>query len=410
MATILFISPSDFIYQPRIYKAAIFLTKEGYNVYIYTPITLKLTKEMIDEYSKRGIKFIYDSFLKNNLKGYYNWVYVSIVHKFVKFLKKYLNIEVLPEYYLNKYLLKTRKILKKNFSVLSINTVDLLPLAYKIKKIKKNIILIYDSQEYFKGQYSLLDSLEYNWVVRNEKKYISKCDLIITTTNVLKNRIIEDYKITKPVYRVRNAPSLNELRTDITISYPDKTINVIWSGVTINYKSERGIHIILEAFKYTNPAINLFLQGNINKVQRDLIEQFIKLNNLEDKIIIIRASTPNKYLESLVKFDIGVLGELGYDDNQKLTSSNKLFYYIAAGLAVVAPNLPGIEETIKVHNVGLIYEHGNPKDLADKLNSLSKDPANLYELKLNAYKTFKDELNWEKDYLQVYDYLVNNLI
>lgn len=410
MASILFISPSDFIYQPRIYKAAIFLIKRGYNVYIYTPITLELTKKMIDVYSKKGINFIYNSFLKNELKGYSNWVYVSIVNVFIKFLKNYLNIEVLPEYYLNKYLLKTSIIFKKNFSALSINTIDLLPLASKIKKIKKNIILIYDSQEYFKDQYSSLDSLDYNWVLRNEKKYISKCDLLITTTNVLKNRIIEDYKIIKPFYRVRNVPSFDEVPTDINISYPNKTINVIWSGVTINYKSERGIHIILEAFKYVNPAINLFLQGNINTVQRDLIEQFIKSNNLTDKIKIIPASTPDKYVESLVKYDIGVLGELGYDDNQKLTSANKLFYYIAAGLAVVAPNLPGIEETIEVHNVGLIYENGNPKDLADKLNSLYNDPTNLYKLKLNAHKTFKDELNWENDYMSINDYLVNNLL
>lgn len=410
MTSILFISSTDFIYQPRIYKAANFLNKRGHKVYIYTPITLQLTKKVIEEYSKSGITIIYNSFLKNELKGYSNWVYVSIVNEFIKFLKKYLNIEVLPDYYLNKYLLKTRKISKKNFSVLSINTIDLLPLASKIKKIKKNVILIYDSQEYFNGQYSSSDSLDYNWVLRNEKKYISKCDLLITTTNVLKTRIIEDYKIIKPFFRVRNVPSFDEVPTNINISYPNKTINVIWSGVTINYKSERGIHIILEAFKYTNPAINLFLQGNINKGQRDLIEQFIKLNNLADKIIIIPASTPDKYVESLIKFDIGVLGELGYDDNQKLTSANKLFYYIAAGLAVVAPNLPGIEETIAVHNVGLIYEHGNPKDLADKLNSLYKDPANLYKLKLNAYKTFKDELNWENDYMPINDYLVNNLI
>lgn len=410
MTSILFISPTDFIYQPRIYKAANYLNEKGYKVFIYTPITLKLTKSLIEDYSNRGIKFIYTSFLKNEPNGYINWLYVSLIHKIIKKLKIYFDLEVLPEYYLNKYLIKTSKIFKRKFSIVSINNVDMLPLACRLKQFENDIILIYDAQEYFKGQYSQLIKSEFEWVIRNEQKFINNCDTIITTTDVLRSRLVEEYQLTKPTFRVRNTPSLTEMPKEFKPKYPGKIINAIWAGVTINYMSERGIHIILDSFKYVNPNLKLYLQGNVKDDQRELINHFISTNNLSDNVKILPPSRPDRYLESLIKYDIGISGELGEDDNQKLTSSNKLFYYIAAGLAVVAPNLPGTQETFQKHDIGLIYSQGNSKDLADKLNELALDTAHLYKLKLNAHNAFKKELNWENDYNQVNEYLINNLI
>ncbi|HMN24931.1 MAG TPA: hypothetical protein PKE38_10545, partial [Ignavibacteriaceae bacterium] len=179
---------------------------------------MKLTKSLIEDYSNRGIKFICTSFLKNEINGFINWLYVSFIHTIIKKLKIYFDFEVLPEYYLNKYLIKARKIFRRKFSIVSINTVDMLPLACRLKQFENNMILIYDAQEYFKGQYSQLIKSEYEWVIRNEKKFIYNCDIIITTTDVLKSRLVEEYQITKPTFRVRNTPSLTELPKEFNIT------------------------------------------------------------------------------------------------------------------------------------------------------------------------------------------------
>lgn len=405
MPSILFISPSDFIYQPRIVKAAHLFEAEGYSINIFTPVLFNETFDKIEQLKKTSSWVIIPiDYRKGNTKGKLNWFIATVIHILSRFIKSKINSDFFPGGIMNKNLALTGSLYKSHYDVIVTNVVDSLPLAVKVKSKNRGSKLIFDSQEYFTGQYEANKSL-LNLVEEIEKKCLPECDLITTTTNVLADQLKVDYKLDIPLLRVRNTPATNELPEYNFDKNKYDQVKVVWSGVTINYKSERGIHIIVEAMKYCRENIVLYLQGKIKEKQKKLLNDAIESYGLKDKVKLIPAAKPEKYLQSLIEYDIGVLGELAENKNQLLTSSNKLFYYIGAGLAVVGPDLPGIKETLGEYEVGLFYETGNAKSLAEKLNYLADNIEQLNALRKNSIKFSRTELYWENDYKKVMEAL-----
>ena len=141
------------------------------------------------------------------------------------------------------------------------------------------------------------------------------------------------------------------------------------------------MHILLEAVSRCKTPVELFLQGTITDSNRTKLELMLKELSIQDKVHVLSPADPDLILESLSGYDLGVLGELATQDNQRLTSSNKLFEYIYAGLAILSPDLPGLSETIKEYGVGLLYKQGDSRDLAEKIDALNTD-----RVLLNKYK------------------------
>ena len=111
-----------------------------------------------------------------------------------------------------------------------------------------------------------------------------------------------------------------------------------------------------------------------------------------------------KLVESLKGYDIGLTGELPEELNQELTSSNKLFDYIHAGLAIISSNTLGLAETIEEYTVGYLYEPGNIQELSEKIDQLASDRSKLETFKRNSLNASK-ELYWAKDYSKVLEAL-----
>lgn len=144
-----------------------------------------------------------------------------------------------------------------------------------------------------------------------------------------------------------------------------------WNGYFLN--NRRGLHILLEAVALCKEAVQLCFQGNINQEQKDILTTFSQKFELGNKLIVKPPAMPDQIIDSLKGFDVGLTGELPEEDNQRLTSSNKLFDYVHAGLAVISANTPGLAETVEEYSVGLLYQPGNAKELSKKIDALAAD-------------------------------------
>jgi len=184
-----------------------------------------------------------------------------------------------------------------------------------------------------------------------------------------------------------------------------ETLRIVWHGLTVIPKNTRGVHILLEAVAQCNTPVRLFLQGSITDDDRKRLEQMEKDLGIVDKVVLLPPAHPDAIVESLSNYDIGAAGELATQDNQRLTSSNKLFEFISAGLAVLAPDLPGLAETINEYKVGLLYQQGNIKDLAEKIDMLNADRALLHQFRMASKMAAESELYWEKDFGNVWEWM-----
>jgi glycosyltransferase involved in cell wall biosynthesis len=282
-----------------------------------------------------------------------------------------------------------------------VNLVDSLPFAISLAR-KTGAKVVYDSQEYFKGQYSVMAELSYNWVVKAETSFIKNCEIICATTNVLKEKLEGEYSLIDNVYLLRNAPFLKSIKYNTKHS---EILKIVWHGLTIVPENTRGLHIILKAISYCKTPVHFYIQGNINETHRIQLMNMLQDLRINEKVTILKAAMPDEIVESLVNYDIGVAGELSTEENQLLTSSNKLFEYIAAGLALIVPNLPGIAETIAEFQNGYLFEQGNYIELSKIIDDLNNNRSILELFQLASKNAFRTDLNWENDYSHIYEKL-----
>jgi glycosyltransferase involved in cell wall biosynthesis len=122
---------------------------------------------------------------------------------------------------------------------------------------------------------------------------------------------------------------------------------------------------------------------------------------IADAVRFRPAAHPERIVASLAGDEIGVIAEPGVDENQRLTSSNKLFEYLHAGLAVIAPDLPGIAETIAGEDAGMLYPVANVTALAEANDRLAADGDVRRALQRRAAAA-AERITWAADFEPVW--------
>ncbi len=400
MKKILLLSHSEICYNARLLKAADFFYSQGWEVTVFNPIVGLASKDTYDDVVKnRPWKVLENDISKRTLKAKVKWLLVSLLHKLVVLTVERFNWDIVQDFYLNKGLILAPRF-DDNYDVVLVHLIDNLPFATRFKR-KYGAQIIYDSQEYFVGQYDAFDPKHSKWVKANEKRWINDAAALLTTTEVMRQRLIADYAFKGPSFRVRNIPTVAQS----SLIYPASNsengpLKLVWHGMGIFLNNRRGLHILLEAVALCKEAVQLCFQGNINQEQKDILTTFSQKFELGNKLIVKPPAMPDQIIDSLKGFDVGLTGELPEEDNQRLTSSNKLFDYVHAGLAVISANTPGLAETVEEYSVGLLYQPGNAKELSKKIDALAADRKKLNEYKESSRLAAK-ELYWESDYAAV---------
>ena len=94
--------------------------------------------------------------------------------------------------------------------------------------------------------------------------------------------------------------------------------------------------------------------------------------------------------------------------NHIYSQPNKLFEYMAAGIAVIASDFPMWREIIETHNCGVLVDPTDPNDIARAYEKLNKDPHLAAEMGANGVKAVKDYFNWNiesKKLFELYELL-----
>lgn len=400
MKKILLLSHSEICYNARLLKAADFFYSQGWEVTVFNPIVGLAARHTYDQIiNNRPWKVLENDISKRTFRSKVKWLLVSLLHKLVVLSVERFNWVIFQDYYLNKGLILAPRF-AQDVDVVLVHLIDNLPFAARLQK-KYGAQIIYDSQEYFVGQYDAFDAKHSKWVKTNEKKYINDVAILLTTTEVMRKRLIADYAFTKPSFRVRNIPT----RAQSSLIYPELTaetspLKLVWHGMGIFLNNRRGLHILLEAVASCKENVQLCFQGNINQEQKDFLNEYIVRYKIGNRLILKPPANPDQIIDSLKGFDVGLTGELPEEDNQRLTSSNKLFDYLHAGLAVISADTPGLAETVDEYSVGLLYQPGNAQELSNKIDKLAADRVKLNTFKENS-KLAAKELFWESDYSDV---------
>lgn len=253
--------------------------------------------------------------------------------------------------------------------------------------------LTYDARELYPHVESLAKSPLKSYFWKSvEKHLVGKCDHIFTVSNGIANTIAASYSVRKPTV-VYNCPDVsNQISTPINlrdqVDDPDDLV-IIHNG---QIRPGRGCISLARAIKHTKNTTLVFLGDGPVKSQ---IIQYASESGLQHKIRFVDPVPPNMVLSVTKQASIGATVLEDSCLNHKLALPNKLFEYIAAGIPVLASDLPEMASLVKSRNVGTVINPANPLEIAECLNNLENN-RQLLDTWKKSTASASETFSWKK--------------
>ncbi len=299
-----------------------------------------------------------------------------------------------------------KRIVKSNASVYHFHDPELLILVPIIKLFKGSKI-IYDVHEHY-----LLAIMDKSWIpsifrllIKNifsllERLMLLGIDRIIYPTE----KVGERYKKRKieNAVRIENVP-LNDIFQKTPLPFNKRENRILFLGVVA---SIRGVTELIKAFsKIENAHKNYklhFVGRFIDRTFEIEIHRLIKDLKLE-KFVIIRPQIPyNEIVSELYMSKIGIVTYLPYGNN-KVGLPNKIFEYMAGGLAIIASNFEGYKKILDPVNCGICVDPTNIEEISNAMKLIIGNPKKAERMSKNSRRAYLEKYNWQKEEQKLFD-------
>ena len=390
---------------PRLVKEADALTNAGYDVTVlyayWNDWGTKFDEEHLPDKKWKAIRVGGDP-LQKPVK----FLFSRILHKAAKSFYKKTGIPFLAEPAASRstyFLMQEAKKYKADLYIG--HNLGALPAAVVAAK-KHQAKCGFDAEDFHRQEVSDdVNSLHYKLTKYIEDKYLSQTDYI-TTSSVLINAKYQQLYPNKDITTILNvfpkSPHVN-----LKSIPPKGPIKLIWFSQTVGKK--RGIENIIKALQLLdNERFELHLLGSAGE---EIKNEFANLaQNASKSLFFHPPIAPDKLIEFISQFDIGLACETGFSLNNTLALSNKIFTYLQAGLAILSSDIPSQKQLLEQNpGIGSVYENNNIDSLIGILAEYEANRQKIIDNCDAAFKLGQEKYNWENE-SQTFLNLVNKTL
>lgn len=303
------------------------------------------------------------------------------------------------------------------FDIVHANDQTMLNLAVYLKKVRNNLVLVYDSHELFSewplniSNYNSISILIKSYIVRKiqirrEKKNSAFIDYLITVNESLANHLSSYFKLKNKSLVLRNIPEKSEEHQEKSeilrgiFKIPQTTKILVFIGANIYVKTLNLEQVIEEFANVKDKAIVFICAFNQNSQPIQELVKKKKINNVYFHDLIKPTEIP-KFLSSA---DVGLVPTWNKKDlSYWYALDNKLFEYMNAGIPILATAQPEYKRIIDDYNCGLAI---NADDKKAYLNGFTTILDKYDKYKENTLKARQD-LNWENEEGKLIEFYTN---
>ncbi|GER19495.1 glycosyltransferase [Variovorax boronicumulans] len=222
-----------------------------------------------------------------------------------------------------------------------------------------------------------------------ERYACSRLTGIITATPFIRDKFL---KVNPQTLDINNFPLLSELGG--VTSWEEKKNEVCYIG---GISVARGAVEIVNALQFINSDVRLNLAGNF--IESDLRE---KLKQSPGWPRVSELGFLNRVgVRQVLDRSLAGLVTLHPLENYLDALPVKMFEYMAAGIPPVASNFPLWRKIIEEADCGLCVNPKEPREIAEALDYLLKNPAEAKRLGDNGRKAAVEKYNWEFEELKL---------
>jgi glycosyltransferase involved in cell wall biosynthesis len=265
--------------------------------------------------------------------------------------------------------------------VVHANDLDTLPAAFLLAR-ELHSRLVYDAHELYVDFDPDPPRLARAVLARLERKLARRADAVVTVSDPIAEELGRRLGV-QPIV-VLNAPELDE-REPPEVRATE--LRAVYQGA---FGTGRPLEDLIEAIRRA-PSVRLTLRvtrSTRQRLQRELPDDVTGRIDVEDPV------APSDVVTALHGHHVGLLFDRPLTRNAELSAPNKLFEYLMAGLAVVAPDLAGLH-WIADEELGALFSPGSPSSLAATLEALAADRERLERLRTNARAAAVERYNAE---------------
>ncbi len=253
--------------------------------------------------------------------------------------------------------------------------------------------LVYDARELYPHVAATVGRPWVSWFWRGvEQRYAPRADLVLTVSDSIARAMVRAYSIPPPfvsfnVPALKQAPSNGYLR--VALGLPRQTTILLHQGQMQRY---RGCERLIDAMRDVEGAVLVFLGGG---PLAPALRRQTDREGLAERVRFLEAVLPDDLPGVTASADAGITLLEDTCLNHRYALPNKLFEYLAAGLPVLASDLPEIRRVVDAFGVGLVVDAGNRPDLVRALNRLATEPSLRRRLASNTHHAVA-VFDWDK--------------
>lgn len=225
-------------------------------------------------------------------------------------------------------------------------------------------------------------------MLHGERRLIGKVDGFITACDSYADYYMERYadRLRRRPVVCDNAPG----KISPGIRATSRPLRLLFMG---SLMFDRPVTELIEAMALVHSDVTLTFQGKnlLGDVPTTLISQL----GLEDRVRLLEPCEPEHIVEIAHEYDIGVVALRGENENERRASTQKLFTYMAGGLAILGSDLPGIARILNQHHNGALIHGMEPSSWAHAVDDLASLPVEVIDAMKGASLVAAQSYLWE---------------
>lgn len=289
-----------------------------------------------------------------------------------------------------------KKVLRQPAEFLIAHNPPALPVAAAAAK-KLGVKFAFDSEDFHTGEFSEVDrsSSAFELLSQVESVYLPRCAYVSAPSEQIAEALQARYKIEKTAVlpnvfcwseRERLDGKVKDRRGD--------SLSLYWYSQIVGF--DRGLQDVIRAAGLLSSPVQIHLRGDATDDVKSALLRLARECGIANQIYFHAPVRPQELLSRAAEHDVGLALEQPVNQNRNITVTNKLFFYMLAGISVAATATDG--QTAVMENclaAGFLYTPGDYKSLASELQRLLYSPELLEDRKRAALKAAGEKWNWE---------------
>jgi glycosyltransferase involved in cell wall biosynthesis len=256
--------------------------------------------------------------------------------------------------------------------------------------------VVYDARDIYldAGNLAATRGLVRAAIARAERRWARRADRVITVNQPYADVMAERFEVPVPLvvmncsYRYEPLEPRVRRFHDLLRLAPSCRV-VLYQG---GFSPGRGIEQLFDAIPLVDDAVLILLgYGHQEAAYRERAGS----PELNGRVHLVPAVRPNELLDWVTAADVVAMPIQPTTLNHRLTTPNKLFEAMAAGVPVVASDLPGMAPIIRETGCGLVVDPTDPAAIAAACREILDAPDEAAAWRRRALAAAHQKYNWE---------------